>query len=402
VIDDPLDPSDIALDDAPAPGDDAVLKTRSTPRGPWVYRKMLRFPAAHVRNGAFVRLVGKDGKPVAHGLLNRRSEIAFRVLGGPQDHDFARLLRARLKEAHDLRTQVLRLHETTDAARIVHGEADGLSGLVVDRYGTTLVAQLYALGYVANAEILEEELRRLPGVKRVVFHGDARSAELEGFALPVPPPATTETVREHGVLFAADLSQGHKTGLFLDQRDNRRLVAATAKGRTMLDLCTNAGGFAVHAAKAGATRVVAVDLDEKALARAARNAELNRVRVECVHADLFDDLRARKARGERFQVVVLDPHKLATGKAEVPQALRSYLDMNRLAFEVVAPGGVLFTYSCSGAVDEKLFTETVAAAADDAGRKARVLANLGAAPDHPYALDFLEGRYLKGLMIHVR
>ncbi len=385
-----------------APGNDAMLKTRSLPRGPWIYRKMLRFPAAHVRNGAYVRLVGKDGQALAHGILNRRSEIAFRILAGKDEADFGKVIRAKLRDAHDLRTQVLKLHETTDAARIVHGEADGLSGLVVDRYGGTLVAQIYALGYVANAEVLEAELRRLPGVKRVLFHGDSRSADLEGFDLPPPPPAVSETVVENGVMFAADLSQGHKTGLFLDQRDNRRLVAREAAGRTVLDLCTNAGGFAIHAAKAGAQRVVGVDLDEKAIARANRNAELNRVRPEFVHADLFDDLRARKARNEQFQVVILDPHKLATGKGEVQKALRTYLDMNRLAFETVKPGGILFTFSCSGAVEERMFLETVAAAADDAGRKARVLAVLGAAPDHPFALDFLEGRYLKGLMIHVR
>jgi 23S rRNA (cytosine1962-C5)-methyltransferase len=388
--------------DVPIAGDDAVLRTRTPPRGPWVYRKMLRFPAGHVKNGAYVRLRAKDGAIVGHGFLNRRSEIALRVAGGPEDHDVAALFRSRLAAAHDLRTQTLRLHEVTDAARIVHGEADGLSGLVVDRYGGTLVAQVYALGYVTNAEALEAALRRLPGVKRVLFHGDARSAELEGFDLPPPPAGVVETVREYGVSFAADLSAGHKTGLFLDQRDNRALAARHCRGRTVLDLCTNAGGFALHAAKRGdAKSVIGVDLDEKALLRAARNAELNRVHPEWVHADLFDYLRAAKAGGRTFDVVVLDPHKLAVGRGEVDQALRSYRDMNRLAFEVVAPGGLLFTFSCSGAVDESVFLGCVAGAALEAGRKARVLATLGAAPDHPFALDFLEGRYLKGLMLHV-
>jgi 23S rRNA (cytosine1962-C5)-methyltransferase len=398
-------PDDDRDADGPPPSfagpDDAVLKTRVPPRGPWIYRKMLRFPAGHVRNGAYVRVLGKDGRPLGHGLLNRRSEIALRVVGGPEDRDFGRALRDRLRAAHDLRTQVLGLHEVTDAARIVHGEADGLSGLVVDRYGGTLVAHLYALGYVANADVLEAELRRLPGVKRVLFHGDPRAAELEGFDPPKPPAGATETVRENGVVFAVDLAQGHKTGLFLDQRDNRATVASFCKGRTVLDLCTNAGGFALHAAKAEAKSVTAVDLDEKALAHAERNAELNKVRVAWKHADAFDDLRARREARERFEVVVLDPHKLATGKGEVQKALKTYFDLNRLALDVVAPGGLFATFSCSGAVTETVFTETVADAAHSLGRRARVLATLGAAPDHPFALEFLEGRYLKGLLIHV-
>jgi 23S rRNA (cytosine1962-C5)-methyltransferase len=399
------DPDDRDADDdasTQTPSEDAALKTRRPPPGPWIYRKMVRFPAAHVKNGAYVLLRDRDGAPFARGFLNRRSEIAFRRIGRPEESDVRAALRSRLREAHDLRTQTLRLHETTDAARIVHGEADGLSGLVVDRYGGTLVAQLYALGYVANAETLEAELRRLPGVKRVVFSGDLRSAELEGFDPPSPPSGLSETVSENGVSFVVDLSTGHKTGLFLDQRDNRALCARYAKGRRVLDLCTNAGGFAVSASKSGAKEVVGVDLDEKALLRARANAELNRAKATFVHADAYDDLRDRAKKGLRYDLVVLDPHKLATGKGEVEKALRSYRDLNRLAFGVAAKGALMFTFSCSGAVSETAFVAAVADAAAEAKREVRVLSNLGAAPDHPYALEFLEGRYLKGLLLHVR
>jgi 23S rRNA (cytosine1962-C5)-methyltransferase len=381
---------------------DAVLKTRGRPRSPWVYRKMLLFPPPRVGNGSYCGLRSKTGDLIGHGFINRRSEIAFRIAGGPEDADLRALLRARISAAHDLRTQVLRLHETTDAARIVHGEGDGLSGLVVDRYGSVLSVMVYSLGYVRNGEAVEAELRRLPDVERVVFQADPRSAELEGFTIPEERGPLLVDVTENGVRFQVDLAGKHKTGLFLDQRDNRSLVARHARGRKVLDLCTNAGGFAIHAKKRGEARqVIGVDLDEDVLARARKNAKLNDASVELVHADLFDWLRDAKAGGRTFEVVVLDPHKLVTGRQELHAGLRKYHDMNRLAFDVVGRRGLLFTYSCSGAVSEAAFVEVVAEAAAAAGRKARVLRYLGAAPDHPVALDFPEGRYLKGLMLQV-
>ena len=363
---------------------------------------MLLYPPPRVGNGSYCGLRSKSGDLIGHGLINRKSEIAFRILGGPEDRDFAALLRARISAAHDLRTQVLRLHESTDAARIVHGEADGLSGLVVDRYASVLSVMVYSLGYVRNGEAVEAALRRLPDVERVVFHADPRSAELEGFNIPDEPGPLLVDVVENTVKFQVDLAGKHKTGLFLDQRDNRFLVARHAHGRTVLDLCTNAGGFAIHAKKRGEARqVTGVDLDEDVLGRARKNAKLNGVSIELVHADIFDWLREAKTSARKFEVVVLDPHKLVTGRQELHPGLRKYHDMNRLAFEVVGKNGLFFTYSCSGAVSESAFVEVVAEAAAAAGRKARVLRYLGAAPDHPVALDFPEGRYLKGLMIQV-
>ncbi len=399
--------SDDDADDSPtyAPAtshSDAVLRTKTLPHSPWVFKKMVLFPPPKVPNGSFVALRDKSGLVLAHGLLNRRSEIAFRALGAPTEGDLRMLLRDRLTAAHDFRTQTLRLHEVTDGARIVHGEADGLSGLVVDRYGTTLVAMIYALGWVRQAEILESELRRLPGVEQIVFIGDARSAELEGFQMPAPRAGLSAKVREHGVTFDADLSQGHKTGIFLDQRDNRSLVSRFVRGKSVLDLCTNAGGFAIHAKKRGhASSVVGVDLDEKAIERARKNAKLNQVAGDWIHADLFDYLRERREANAQFDVIVLDPHKLAAGRGEVQQALSKYRDMNRLALETVKPGGLLFTFSCSGAVSEEQFFAIVQDAARQARRRARVVQFLGAAPDHPVGLDFPEGRYLKGLFIAV-
>jgi 23S rRNA (cytosine1962-C5)-methyltransferase len=381
---------------------DATLKIRGLPKSPWVFKKMLLYPPARVANGSFCGLRARTGERVGFGFVNRRSEIAFRIIGGPDDADLAALIRARLGAAHDLRTQVLRLHEVTDAARIVHGEADGLSGLAVDRYGRVLSVLVYSLGWVRNAEVLEAELRRLPDVDRVVFHGDSRSAELEGFSIPEPTGAATSEIEEHGVRFQVDLAGKHKTGFFMDQRDNRSLVARHVRGKRVLDLCTNAGGFAIHARKRGEARqVTAVDLDEQVLAVARKNAKRNAAGVDFVHADLFDWLRERADASRAFDVVVLDPHKLASGKHDLPGAMRKYHDMNKLAFAAVAPRGLFFTFSCSGAVSEAAFGAMVAEAARSAGRRGRVLRYLGAAPDHPVALDFPEGRYLKGLMLQV-
>ncbi len=381
--------------------DEPMLKTRTLPRGPWVYKKMILFPTAKVGNGSWSALRGKDGDVVAHGFLNRKSEISFRVLGGPKDSDLGELLTKRFTAAHDLRTKVLGLHQFTNGARIIHGEADGCPGLIVDRYNRTLVVLAYALGWVANAELVESVLRRLPAVDRIVWHGDPRSAELEGFRLPEPPSGITEVVDEYGVRYEADVSGGHKSGLFLDQRDNRRLLSTLAADKRVLDICCNAGGFSLHAAKGGASKITAVDLDEKALARAKKNARLNDARVAWTHADLFPFLREARDAKHRWDVVVLDPHKLATGKGEVQQGLAKYRDMNQLAFNVVAPGGLLLTFSCSGAVTRDAFEGVVAAAAEASGREARVLRTLEAAPDHPVSLDFSEGRYLKGLLVHV-
>jgi 23S rRNA (cytosine1962-C5)-methyltransferase len=368
-----------------------------------VYRKMLRPPRVSVPNGAYLALRDRDGALVGRGFLNRRSQIAFRIVADPADPtDPRRLFDLRLGQALALRTEVLGIANHTDCYRLVHGEGDRLSGLVIDRYGKTAVVSVYALAYVAHAEQLEAALRSLQGIERVIFQADARSEQLEHFQLPPLPCGLEETVREGRVRYRVDLSSGHKTGLFLDQRDNRHRIAGLAAGRRVLDLCTNAGGFALSAAVSGrARRVIGVDLDEDALARARDNARLNRARIDWKHADLFPFLRERSAARDGFDVVILDPPKLARTRSEVEAALRRYRQMNALAMAVVAPRSLLATFSCSGSVSEEAFLHMLAAASREAGRRARVIAYLGAAPDHPVSLEFPEGRYLKGALLQV-
>ncbi len=385
------------------PPEGVLLRVPRMPEGQWVYRKMLRTPRITVQNGSYLPLYAKDGQLLARGFLNRQSELAFRILGDASaPAEFGAMLEQRLRPAWNLRHHVLRLHERTDAWRVVHAEGDHLSGLVVDRYGATCVASLYSIGWVAHAEALERALLGLPGVRRVLFRADERAAKLEGFSMPPMPAGATEQVLEDGLRYEVDLSEGHKTGLFLDQRDHRRRCASLAAGKRVLDICTNAGGFALSAAKAGASSVTAIDLDEVALARATANARRNKLQVEWIHSDLFPWLRSARERKLSYDLVILDPAKLARSREEVPKALDTYCDMNALALRVVAPGGLFLTCSCSGSVREDEFLNMLRHAANGAGRVVQVLEIGGAAPDHPMALDVPETRYLKAALCLVR
>lgn len=383
---------------------DVVFKGRDLPSGPWIYRKRLARPDDATESGSYVGLRDPTGRLLARGLFHRKSEIAFRILGGPRaPARLEDLLFGRVEAAVRLRTDVLALPKRSDAYRLVNAEGDGLSGLVVDRYADTCVVSAYSLGWVKSAELVESVLSSLPGVRRVLYRADPRTQKLEGFRLPAIPPGLGVTVKEGGLRFNVDLSEGHKTGLFLDQRDNRARMAELARGRSTLDLCTNAGGFALSCRGPGkASAVTAVDLDEKALEAARRNAKLNDLRVRFEHADVYPWLRERGAAGDRFDLVVLDPPKLAAGPKEVEAGCRRYLDMNRLALEICSDDALMMTCSCSGAVSEDRFLSVIRNAASDAHRSVRVLELRGPAPDHPVSIDFPEGRYLKAALLHVR
>jgi len=383
---------------------DVVFKGKELPPGPWLYRKRLQKPrGAAPPAGAFVAVRDERGTLLGRGLYNRKSEIAVRVLGGADaPAELEELLTARVQAAARLREDVLGLGRRTDAYRLVNAEGDGLSGLVVDRYGDTCVASLYSIGWVHSAETLERVLRRTAGAREVLFRADERSQKLEGFRLPDPEPGQEVVVQEGRLRFKVDLSEGHKTGLFLDQRDNRARLAGMSRGRRVLDLCTNAGGFALSCRGPGrARRVTAVDLDEKALAAARANAKINDLRIGFEHADLFPWLRDHVDAGDRWDVVILDPPKLAKGRGDLEQAANRYRDMNRLALQACAPGAIMFTCSCSGAVSLEHFWSLVRAAAHQAGRTVQVLEVRGAASDHPVLPTFPEGAYLKGLLLHV-
>src|SRR5262249_34050577 len=279
----------------------------------------------------------------------------------------------------------LGLDAVTDAYRLVHSEGDGLSGLVVDRFGAILVLEFFAAGVYRFREAIQNALAAHYPDSRVYWFAEEDVQKQESFDCRPPEPPSPHVIQEHGVRFRVAPGSKHKTGFFLDQRDNRKLLAAFCTGRRVLDLCCNSGGFAVYAkALGGAEEVTGVDIDEQALALARQNAGLNAVRVRFVQADLFPWLRDMIATGQRFDVVVLDPAKQTRDREDLDYALKRYLDMTRLALQVVEPGGLFLTCSCTGLVSEADFLESLRRAAWQAGRTLQVLRVAGAGADHPF------------------
>jgi 23S rRNA (cytosine1962-C5)-methyltransferase len=374
---------------------------------PWIFQRLVEKPAQRPKPGSIVDAYGVDGGFVGRGFYNGHSRIALRILetdpAVPVDAGwFAR----RIGAAVALRREVLRLDEVSDAWRVVHSEGDGLSGLVVDRYADLLVVEFFAAGMYRHREWIYEALRaQFPGCRLHAF-ADEHVQKQESFDFrpwnsagsgPVAPAIVTE----HGVRFRADPAGAHKTGFFADQRDNRVWLSRHVAGRRVLDLCCNTGGFAVHAAVGGAGEVVGVDIDGDVIAIAQGNARLNDVRPRFVQADIFPWLRDASNNGERYDVVVLDPAKMTRDRDQVIPALKKYLDMNRLALGVVAPGGLLATFSCTGLVSEEQFLDMLRRAAFYAGRTVQVLKVSGAGPDHPFLASVPESRYLKAVFCRV-
>jgi 23S rRNA (cytosine1962-C5)-methyltransferase len=379
------------------------LKIARRSAHPWIFQKMVEKPGTRLPGGSVVDILDRDSQWVGRGFYNGHSRIALRVLttDAAEVIDEAFFAR-RINETATLRRQWLGLDAVTDAYRLVHSEGDGLSGLVVDRFGPTLVLEFFAAGMYRFRSAIQEALAVHYPESRFYYFAEEHVQKQEAFDCRPPEPPPPATITEHGVRFRVAPGSKHKTGFFLDQRDNRRELAALCQGRRVLDLCCNTGGFAVYAKALGAAEeVVGVDLDEQALALAKQNANLNQARIRFVQADLFAWLRDVLPAGPRFDVVVLDPSKQTRAREEVGLALKRYLDMNRLALQVVSPGGLFLTCSCTGLVREEEFLETIRRAAWQAGRTVQVLRISGAAPDHPFLIHVPEGRYLKAVFCRV-
>jgi len=389
----------------PSPIPTVELESDDLTRGPWIYARQVLEPRSEVLPGSLVEILDRSGRFVGHGLYNPLSDIRLRVIsrGRKSDLDQPRqFLLRRLAAADRLRKKLLRLPDRTDAYRVVHAEGDDLPGLVVDRLGDVLVCEYHSLGFYELQDEIAWALGQLYPEARLVHRVPQSVRRQEGFDPAEEAQDVGEVeVSEDGVRYRLLPGQGHKTGFFCDQRDNRARVADFARDATVLDLCCNVGGFALHAARAGARRVRAVDLDEVVLERAAASAAANGLEVELRHADAFHVMREEQGAGRQTQVVVLDPHKIVRGKRQLEEGLTKYLDLNALALGCVRPGGVLATFSCSGAVEMADFAGVVFRAARRAGRELRVLEVLGAAPDHPQRPDFPRSRYLKGLLLAV-
>ncbi len=308
----------------------------------------------------------------------------------------------KLGQAIALRRDWLKLDAVSDAYRLVHSEGDGLSGLVIDRFGGTVVLEFFAAGMYRFREAIQSVLAsHYPGCRFYHF-AEEHVQKQESFDCRPPEPPPPAVITENGVRFRVAPGSKHKTGFFLDQRDNRQFLSTFCNGKRVLDLCCNSGGFAVYAKVRGADEVTGVDLDEQALGLARQNAGLNAVRVRYVQSDLFPWLRDMIAQGQRRDVVVLDPAKQTRDREEVEMALRRYTDMNRLAMQAVADGGMFLTCSCTGLVSEYDFLDSVRRAAWQAGGELQVIRIAGAGGDHPHLAHVREGRYLKAIFGRVR
>jgi 23S rRNA (cytosine1962-C5)-methyltransferase len=375
------------------------LKIQRRSSHPWVFQKMVEKPAARIPPGTVVEVVDRDGQWVGRGFYNGHSRIALRILTADANEAIdADFFARRIDRAVALRRVWLRLDAEADAYRLVHSEGDFLSGLVVDRFADTLVLEFFAAGMARHRDAIRAALERhFPG-GRTYWFAEEHVRKQESFDLHPPEPPPAGVIREHGLRFRVAPGSKHKTGFFLDQRDNRHALASFCAGKRVLDLCCNTGGFAVYAkALGGAAEVVGVDLDEQAIALAKQNANLNQVQVRFVQADLFPWLRDVLATGQRWDVVVLDPAKQTRDREAVDYALKRYFDMNRLALQAVAPGGIFLTCSCTGLVGEADFLESLRRAAWQAGRVLQVIRVGGAGADHPFLAHVPESRYLKAV-----
>ncbi len=374
-------------------------------RHPWVFEGSIDKGGADP--GETVRVEAADGRFLAWGAYSPKSMIRVRAWSFDEAERIdAAFFQRRVERAVALRA---RLPIASDGQRLVHGEADGLPGLVVDRYGDALCTQFGAAGTERWKTVIADALLAATGTERIYERSDTSVRALEGLA-----PATgwlrgeggTElTIREHDWQLTLDLASGHKTGYYLDQRDNRALFAEAVRHhgcQQVLNCYSYTGGFSVAALAGGAAEVTSVDSSAPALARAEAHVRLNgfdAARHRSADADVNRFLRDSLAEGRRYDAIVLDPPKFAPTAAHAERAARAYKDINRLALMLLAPGGLLFTFSCSGGIGAELFHKIVAGAAIDAGADGAILRRLEGAPDHPTTLLFPEGEYLKGLVI---
>ena len=379
------------------------LKIERRSSHPWIFQKMVEKPSTKIPNGSIVDVHDRDGKWVGRGLYNGHSRITIRVLTADANEAIdAGWFARKIAHAVELRRSLLKLDAVTDAYRVVHSEADGLSGLVVDRFGSLLVLEFFAAGMYRQREAIQAALLQHFPDSRFYWFAEEHVCKQESFDCRSPETPPPFTITEHGIRFRVAPGSKHKTGFFVDQRDNRKTLAGFCEGKKVLDLCCNTGGFAVYAKVLGkASDVIGVDLDEQAIALAKQNANLNQVRITFMQADLFAWLRDVLPSGNRFDVVVLDPAKMTRDRESIDLALKKYLDMNRLALQAVAPGGIFLTCSCTGLVSEETFLDTIRRAAWQAGRIVQIFKIAGAGGDHPFLAHVQEGRYLKAVFCRV-
>jgi 23S rRNA (cytosine1962-C5)-methyltransferase len=380
-------------------------------RHPWIFEGAVDHLEGRARPGDTVDVIAANGACLARAAWSPKSQIRARVWTFDAEEIIDDAFFKRRVAAAIARRETLPEVAGQDGMRLIHGESDGLPGVIADRYGDTICLQLTAAGPDKWRKAIVGALAKATeasGVARIYERSDSDVRKLEGLEPTTgwvygDAPLAALSIDENGVRLGVDVIGGHKTGFYLDQRDNRLLTRALAGGKSVLNCFCYTGGFSLQALAGGAASVLSIDSSGPALAGAranlALNPQLDASRAEWQEDDVFEALRVFRKEGRKFDLIVLDPPKFAPSAAHAERAGRAYKDINLLGFRLLNPGGFLMTYSCSGGIGLELFQKIVASAAVDAGRDARILQRLSAGPDHPVALHFPEGEYLKGLLV---
>jgi 23S rRNA (cytosine1962-C5)-methyltransferase len=375
---------------------------------PWIFSGAVERIEGNPASGDTVQVCDAQGGFLAWAAYNSQSQICARVWSWQAEEKIdADFFRKKISSALAARKE-LKLDQHSNGMRLIHGESDGLPGLIVDQYDGVLVLQLGSAGAERWRDTFAEVLQELCKPACIYERSDSDGRELEGLPkrneilrgkLPV-----NLSVTENGIRIAVDVAAGQKTGFYLDQRDNRALIGNLAEGRDVLNCFCYTGGFSLYALRGGAKSVLSIDSSAEALQLAQRNVELNGFdasRAEWQDKDVFEALRKLRDQNRKFDLIVLDPPKFAPTAAFAEKASRAYKDINLLGFKLLRPGGILATYSCSGGISDDLFQKIIAGAALDAGVDAQIVHKVHAAADHPVLLSFPEGAYLKGLVLRV-
>lgn len=377
-------------------------------RHPWIFSGAVERVQGYVGRGDSVDVCDSAGEWLARGTWSSGSQIRVRLFTwNPEEPVDAALIRQRIERAIQGR-KLLGYGQPGEAYRLIYAESDGLPGLIVDRYGAYLVVQLLTQAMAARAELIVSLLAELLEPRGIYERSDAEVRQkedlppAEGLLWGEAPPETV-AVEQPGARFLANIGAGQKTGAYLDQATNRLRLAAYCAGQEVLDCFCYGGGFAIAAGLAGARQITAIDSSASALELLRTNSALNNLAtpIEPIEGDVFQRLRQYRHEGRQFDVVILDPPKFAHSQSQIERATRGYKDINLIAMQILRPGGILATFSCSGLVSADLFQKIVFGAALDAKRDVQISERLAQAPDHPVLLTFPEGEYLKGLICRV-
>lgn len=370
---------------------------------PWIFSGAIEKIVGDPQDGDVINVLDNSGSFLARGYLNRKSQIAVRILTRDATEEVNEaLFRRRIADAINYRKEILGLASAYDAYRLIHDAADLLPGLIVDKYSDYLVVQILTLGMERRKDPIIEILEDILAPKGIYERSDSRIREKEGLTprtgtLRGQEPPDLVTIQQNGVRLLVNFKEGQKTGAFLDQRENVEMAASYTQGREVLDCFCYTGVFSIWAALRGAKKVVGIDISKRALETAQRNAETNRAQGICqfIQGDVFQVLGGCK---RKFDLIILDPPAFAKSKRAVAKAARAYKHINMVAMKLLNPDGILVTFSCSHHVDPLLFRKIVFAASVDAGCNMRIVRTLHASPDHPINIAHPEGEYLKGLI----